>query len=187
VPTLDIDLCWHTHQLYAVSYREWCVEHLGVAINHDDTVGQSELDTGLKATSQAWDDAYREAYATNKLPSPSLSSKMAGLFGRRKSSVSKEPAKDTNEQNGNTDSYLSMYPYWLKYPFGWDFPAACASAKGKIKGGWAASVDQSYDFSGDFGGIGTKCAGCTGGGCAEVFNWEKHMQPNVAQTRSSTG
>jgi hypothetical protein len=88
VPTLDIDLCWHTHQLYAVSYRQWTVEHLGIAVNHDDTVGQGELDNGLKATSDAWDDAYRETYATNKLPSSSLSTKFGGkFFGRRKSSA----------------------------------------------------------------------------------------------------
>lgn len=53
VPTLDIDLSWHTHQLNAVSYREWCVEHLGVAVNHDDTVAKENLDNGLRETTQA--------------------------------------------------------------------------------------------------------------------------------------
>jgi hypothetical protein len=67
VPTLDIDLCWHTHQLYAVSYRQWCIEHLGVAINHDDTVGKEVLNSGLRETSLAWYDAYRESYSTDDL------------------------------------------------------------------------------------------------------------------------
>jgi len=169
VPTLDIDLCWHTHQLYAVSYRQWTVEHLGIAVNHDDTVGQGELDNGLKATSDAWDDAYRETYATNKLPSSSLSTKFGGkFFGRRKSSAQEDSAEPI-------DGAQSMYPYWLKYPPWWNFPPSCASEKSKA--GWAASVDQSYDFADDGGGIGSKCAGCTGGGCSEVFDWTKHMQP----------
>lgn len=67
VPTLDIDLCWHTHQLFAGSYRQWCIEHLGVAINHDDTIGKDVLNSGLRETSLAWYDAYRESYSTDDL------------------------------------------------------------------------------------------------------------------------
>src|SRR5208282_4887806 len=56
VPTLDIDLCWHTHQLVPVPYRNWCIEHLGTAINHDDTIGRGDLNIGLRETSLAWYD-----------------------------------------------------------------------------------------------------------------------------------
>jgi hypothetical protein len=88
VPTLDIDLCWHTHQLYADSYRQWCMDHLGVAINHDDTVGKESLDTGLRETNQAWRTAYRESYTTDNLPE-AKNRKMSGglllnLFSRKK-------------------------------------------------------------------------------------------------------
>jgi hypothetical protein len=86
VPTLDIDLCWHTHQLYATSYRQWCIEHLDMAINHDDTVGSAELDKGMGDTIQAWSKAYREPYITD--PSGGESSKrsmsIGGLFSRKK-------------------------------------------------------------------------------------------------------
>lgn len=67
VPTLDIDLCWHTHQLFPVPYRAWCTEHLGTAINHDDTIGRGDLDVGLRETSLAWYNAYRESYTTDDL------------------------------------------------------------------------------------------------------------------------
>ena len=67
VPTLDIDLCWHTHQLFPGSYREWCIEHLGVSINHDDTIGKEVLNSGLRETTLAWYDAYRESYSTEDL------------------------------------------------------------------------------------------------------------------------
>ena len=67
VPTLDIDLCWHTHQLSPVPYRAWCMEHLGTAINHDDTIGRGDLDVGLRETSLAWYNAYRESYTTDDL------------------------------------------------------------------------------------------------------------------------
>lgn len=47
------------------------------------------------------------------------------------------------QDNDATALYMSMYPYWLNYPHGWNFPAACANS-GKAGGyrGWAASVDQ---------------------------------------------
>ena len=67
VPTLDIDLCWHTHQLFAASYRQWCIEHLGLSINHDDTIGKEVLNSGLIETSLAWYNAYRESYSTDDL------------------------------------------------------------------------------------------------------------------------
>jgi len=81
VPTLDIDLCWHTHQLSPVPYRQWCVEHLGMAINHDDTIGKGSLDQGLRETSLSWFDAYREGYTTDDLKESYLSRdrKFAGI------------------------------------------------------------------------------------------------------------
>jgi Glycine-rich domain-containing protein-like len=82
VPTLDIDLCWHTHQLQAPSYRKWCVEHLGAAINHDDTVGKDTLDTGLKETNAAWSKAYRESYTADSNSSKTHS--FGGLFKSKK-------------------------------------------------------------------------------------------------------
>lgn len=165
VPTLDIDLCWHTHQLNSVSYREWCIEHLGVAVNHDDTVGQESLDNGLRETTSAWYGAYRESYAPNE-PSDAKSRTIAGvrgLFSRNKGEKSTQPKKDAANGKGDDTmaSYMSMYPYWLNYPYGWNYPAACANS-GKSGGyrGWAASVDQQREVSTN---AGAKCAGCTSG------------------------
>jgi hypothetical protein len=85
VPTLDIDLCWHTHQLSPVSYRQWCTEHLGTAINHDDTIGKSRLHDGLRQTSLAWFHAYGEDYTTDDLRSAYLTGgrKVAGIVLRK--------------------------------------------------------------------------------------------------------
>ena len=67
VPTLDIDLCWHTHQLFPRLYREWCIEHLGRTVNHDDTIEKAVATRGLRATSLAWLDFYCEPYTGNNL------------------------------------------------------------------------------------------------------------------------
>jgi Glycine-rich domain-containing protein-like len=82
VPTLDIDLCWHTHQLFPRAYREWCLEHLGRAVNHDDTIGKESLDHGLRSTSLAWLEAYREPYTSDDVRKAYLTParKVAGVL-----------------------------------------------------------------------------------------------------------
>ena len=62
VPTLDVDLAWHTHQLFPKAYREFCLEFVGRQINHDDTFDKVSIGNGLRATSLAWLDAYDEPY-----------------------------------------------------------------------------------------------------------------------------
>ena len=82
IPTLDIDLCWHTHQLHPVDYRNWCVGQLGRFINHDDTIRKSNLKDGLRDTSLAWFKAYREPYTTNDLEKEYMTTgrKVAGVL-----------------------------------------------------------------------------------------------------------
>ena len=82
VPTLDIDLCWHTHQLFPQDYYSWCTEHLGRAVNHDDTIPKASLTNGLRVTSLAWFEAYREPYTTEDLKKSYLTPgrKIAGII-----------------------------------------------------------------------------------------------------------
>ena len=67
VPTLDVDLAWHTHQLYPHSYRAYCLEFVGRMVNHDDTFGKVVIGNGLRETSLAWLKAYNEPYTTKDL------------------------------------------------------------------------------------------------------------------------
>jgi hypothetical protein len=62
VPTLDIDLIWHTHQLFPVEYRSWCFDNLDKYVNHDDTVDESDLVVGLNQTINIWLGKYGEKY-----------------------------------------------------------------------------------------------------------------------------
>jgi hypothetical protein len=62
VPTLDIDLFWHTHQLSSLNYDSWCRKHIGRPINHDDTIEGDLLSNGLEGTKEAWAREYNEAY-----------------------------------------------------------------------------------------------------------------------------
>ncbi|TYJ29626.1 hypothetical protein E1A91_A06G080400v1 [Gossypium mustelinum] len=62
VPTYDIDLIWHTHQLYPVSYCKDVMAALGKILEHDDTDSDrtkgKKLDTGFSRTTKQWEDMF---------------------------------------------------------------------------------------------------------------------------------
>jgi hypothetical protein len=62
VPAMDIDLFWHTHQLFSSNYLPWCTHHIGHPVNHDDTTTKAELSSGLDEIIAAWGDNYFEDY-----------------------------------------------------------------------------------------------------------------------------
>lgn len=66
VPTYDIDLMWHSHQLQPISYQKDMVKLLGKVLEHDDTDSDrtkgKKLDTGFSDTSKQWEDAYGLRY-----------------------------------------------------------------------------------------------------------------------------
>ncbi|KAJ7134285.1 hypothetical protein C8R44DRAFT_609591 [Mycena epipterygia] len=70
VPTLDIDLTWHTHQLIASSYAHDTVKYVGRFIDHDDKVEQSQLASSFDTTHRAWQDRYGVKYMHCGCPLP---------------------------------------------------------------------------------------------------------------------
>ena len=55
VPTLDIDLAWHTHQLSPVWYYQYSTEHCnGEFIDHDDKIEEGRLSTSFEWTSKKY-------------------------------------------------------------------------------------------------------------------------------------
>ncbi|KAH6759921.1 DNA-binding protein [Perilla frutescens var. frutescens] len=66
VPTYDIDLIWHTHQLHPVSYCEDLVKIMGKILEHDDTDSDrtkgQKLDVGFSGTTKTFEDMYGRRY-----------------------------------------------------------------------------------------------------------------------------
>lgn len=66
VPTYDIDLIWHTHQLHPDSYCKDMSKTLGKVLEHDDmdqdrTKGK-KLDTGFSGTTKQWEETFGSRY-----------------------------------------------------------------------------------------------------------------------------
>ena len=65
VPTMDIDLVWHTHQTYSHDYIQCCNRHIHRVIDHDDTIPGEDLHKGYTRTFISWSRAYHEAYSSH--------------------------------------------------------------------------------------------------------------------------
>ncbi|CAK9148513.1 unnamed protein product [Ilex paraguariensis] len=85
VPTYDIDLIWHSHQLHPISYCKDLMAILGKVLEHDDTDSDrtegNKLDVGFTATTKQWEDTFGLRYwkagtmFRGSGPSPLLSNK----------------------------------------------------------------------------------------------------------------
>ncbi|RCK64259.1 hypothetical protein Cantr_10428 [Candida viswanathii] len=64
VPTLDIDLMWHTHQLMLYGYIRDCkYSPIHTVIDHNDKVEKKPLDKGYLYTCQLYKERYDEEYS----------------------------------------------------------------------------------------------------------------------------
>jgi hypothetical protein len=63
VPTLDVDLAWHTHQLSPQSYFSYTVEKCRKFIDHDDKIDEDALSTSFEWTSKTYQNLFHEVYS----------------------------------------------------------------------------------------------------------------------------
>lgn len=64
VPTYDMDLMWHAHQMYPAAYLKDTTAAVGGLVNHDDSVNdrtpKGKLDTSANRTSSRWRQIFGE-------------------------------------------------------------------------------------------------------------------------------
>jgi hypothetical protein len=65
VPTLDVDLAWHTHQLSPRSYYSYSISNTAGDrfINHDDKIDEDKLSSGFEWTSKEYEKNFGEVYS----------------------------------------------------------------------------------------------------------------------------
>ncbi|QRW11330.1 dammaradiene synthase [Ceratobasidium sp. AG-Ba] len=62
VPTLDIDLAWHTHQLKHEAYRTQTLSILGKFVDHDDKIEENKLSDAYDQTAKYWEQRFGVPY-----------------------------------------------------------------------------------------------------------------------------
>ncbi|KAI9807874.1 MAG: hypothetical protein M1825_005180 [Sarcosagium campestre] len=63
VPTLDVDLAWHTHQLSPRAYFDYSKAMTGKFIDHDDKIDETSLSDLFGWTSRTYQRLYGEVYS----------------------------------------------------------------------------------------------------------------------------
>ncbi|KAK2986691.1 hypothetical protein RJ640_010916 [Escallonia rubra] len=94
VPTYDIDLIWHSHQLNPVSYCKDLLEALGKVLEHDDTDSDrtkgNKLDVGFFETTEQWEKTFGSRYSRagamyrGSAPSPLITTPNVSNFVTKK-------------------------------------------------------------------------------------------------------
>lgn len=63
VPTLDVDLAWHTHQLNPASYRRYTMEKIHNILDHHDKVTETDLNDAFARTTKMYEKKYGGKYS----------------------------------------------------------------------------------------------------------------------------
>ncbi|KAG8963928.1 hypothetical protein FRC03_002424 [Tulasnella sp. 419] len=119
VPTIDIDLAWHTHQLLCVSYRDLHT-FLGVVPDHDDEVDETALAVAYDESAEAWQERFGVPYSVcGCLPPRPDSEKesrlgFSSLFSRKGKSKATTPEPLINSRpdlvSTSTDDAAETHP-----------------------------------------------------------------------------
>ncbi|KAF9779250.1 hypothetical protein BJ322DRAFT_450903 [Thelephora terrestris] len=104
VPTLDVDLAWHTHQLSPKNYSEDCRKIAFRLIDHDDQVEEGNLAIGLDNTSRAWRNEFGIPYLHCGCPVKDI-----GVGERLVRALSSRPRRIDPPTNRD-DCYAATHP-----------------------------------------------------------------------------
>ncbi|KAL6871699.1 hypothetical protein HDV57DRAFT_511645 [Trichoderma longibrachiatum] len=63
VPTLDVDLAWHTHQLTPSHYYYYTVSKMGRFVDHDDKIDEDKLSRCFEWTTKRYQDMFGAVYS----------------------------------------------------------------------------------------------------------------------------
>lgn len=63
VPTLDVDLAWHTHQLSPHEYYKYTTKYMKKFIDHDDKIDEAKLGEAFEFTTKKYQELYGEIYS----------------------------------------------------------------------------------------------------------------------------
>lgn len=114
VPTLDVDLAWHTHQLSPYEYMNYTVKHCRQFVDHDDKVAELELNDAFAWTSKQYQRLYGEQYSECtcwycEAVRESHTSAASRLFRTANSRATDESLMHTAEQDPKRSVHISAH------------------------------------------------------------------------------
>ncbi|KAI0792057.1 hypothetical protein C8Q75DRAFT_805098 [Abortiporus biennis] len=112
VPTLDIDLVWHTHQLMGSQYGKDCYKYVGRYIDHDDKVEKNHLSNSFDLTCRAWQQRFKVRYTYCGCPLPyNEKTKPTAAIGQKLGWIKQHlSSRDSDLQGISSGILLSSHP-----------------------------------------------------------------------------
>ncbi|KAM0521306.1 hypothetical protein ACHAPE_002784 [Trichoderma viride] len=101
VPTLDVDLAWHTHQLRPSHYYYYTVSKTGKFIDHDDKIDEDKLSRCFEWTTKTYQSMFGEVYSESI-----RSSQISGL-GKVLGISTNDKLSDTLHASGGDETHTS--------------------------------------------------------------------------------
>ena len=114
VPTLDVDLAWHTHQLSPPFYYAYTVIKTSRFIDHDDKIEETALSTAFEWTSKTYQKLYNQLYSECtcwycEAIRESHTSSVKRVFGGNKAIESQLDRLHSGNQDPNTSPHISAH------------------------------------------------------------------------------
>lgn len=155
VPTLDIDLAWHTHQLFSARYERDTRRYVGRFVDHDDKVEDAALANGFNVTSKEWEKRFGVPYSTCGCYIPQKN-RITQVWGRKKPNpdthllpfTQHEHAAATHPSDHNgavpnsgskqPTTVMGYDPFWghpLSYTSLMEEPSSCVAASSLVHAG----------------------------------------------------
>ncbi|PNP42296.1 hypothetical protein TGAMA5MH_05978 [Trichoderma gamsii] len=108
VPTLDVDLAWHTHQLRPSHYYYYTVSKTGKFIDHDDKIDEDKLSRCFEWTTKTYQNMFGEVYSecTCWYCETIRSSQISGL-GKVLGISTNDKLSDTFHASGEAETHTS--------------------------------------------------------------------------------
>jgi hypothetical protein len=157
VPTLGIDLVWHTHMaVFPVEYQRDTAAYLGRPLQHNDDVEDRAIEQSLAFTSELWEREFHEAYIASERITHHT--KKASL----KKAFNNAAQQDANTGDGMQPALFAAVAYGA-YCGAHNVSCASCSATSMSMCGTAAACGAGSSACGTGA---TACGGgCGGGGC----------------------
>ncbi|UKZ86598.1 uncharacterized protein TrAFT101_002424 [Trichoderma asperellum] len=108
VPTLDVDLAWHTHQLKPSHYYYYTVSTTAKFIDHDDKIDEDKLSRCFEWTTKTYQSMFGEVYSecTCWYCETIRSSQISGL-GKMLGVSTNDKLSDTFHASGEVETHSS--------------------------------------------------------------------------------
>ncbi|KAF7304485.1 hypothetical protein HMN09_00850800 [Mycena chlorophos] len=113
VPTLDIDLGWHTHQLRSHEYGPDTMKYVNVFVDHEDKVEETRLTNSFDGTGTAWRKRFGQPYSYCGCPLPGNS------VGQRLSRLMSGVGVGFAHAHGHGHGGGGTHPQYLQPPKSW--------------------------------------------------------------------